>query len=155
MAVEDVINFYSISERVGTSGMPTPAQLQDIADAGYEVVINLAVPGPRAPENEGSIIAGRGLTYIHIPVDFANPTLQDFESFAAVMRINRERKVFVHCAMNFRVSAFMFLYRLVEEEADIAQAKADLGRLWEPEAQWQDLIDEVLDAHGIDLKDQV
>jgi protein tyrosine phosphatase (PTP) superfamily phosphohydrolase (DUF442 family) len=37
------------------------------------------------------------MTYIHIPVDFQNPTDQDFEQFCSVMEQLKEVPVHVHC----------------------------------------------------------
>ena len=48
----------------------------------------------------------RLLTYIHIPVDFQNPTDQDFDQFCAVMEKLMDVPVHVHCIANYRVSAF-------------------------------------------------
>jgi hypothetical protein len=47
------------------------------------------------------------------------------------------RKVFVHCALNMRVSAFMYLYRTVREGVNPDAAERDLHRLWEPNGTWQ------------------
>ena len=51
------------------------------------------------------------MTYIHIPVDFQNPTDDDFDQFRAVMEQLKEVPVHVHCIANYRVSAFFYRYR--------------------------------------------
>jgi len=43
------------------------------------------------------------MTYIHIPVDFQNPTDQDFDQFCAVMEQLKDVPVHVHCIANYRV----------------------------------------------------
>ena len=150
--LDTIKNFYQLTPTIGTSGMPNREQIQQIADAGYEIVINLALPSfPQAVSDEGALFAARGVTYVHMPVDFDHPTPAHFERFAAILRAYDHTQVFVHCALNYRVSAFMYLYRLVEEQATPDQAKRDLNHLWEPVPAWQDLIDEVLDTYHIDI----
>jgi protein tyrosine phosphatase (PTP) superfamily phosphohydrolase (DUF442 family) len=67
-------NFLPLTDRVGTAGQPTTEQFSDIAAAGYEVVINLALPtSTYALPEEQSIVAGHGMHYVHIPVDSTRP----------------------------------------------------------------------------------
>lgn len=105
----DILNYYPISENLATSGQPTEDQFQKIADAGYEIVINLAMPDhQKSISNEGSIITALGMTYIHIPVPFDAPTDDQFSEFSNYLRSLEKRKVWVHCIVNARVSAFTF-----------------------------------------------
>ena len=113
--MNDVINFFQITDTIGTGGQPSVSQLYDIAQNGYDVVINLATHNSEnAIENEGSIVASLGMTYIHIPVPFEAPTPEHLRKFFGFMNGLSEEKIFVHCAVNARVSAFVFKYlRLV------------------------------------------
>ena len=61
--------------------------------------------------DEAASISRLGMTYIHIPVDFQNPTDQDFEQFCSVMERLNDVPVHVHCIANYRVSAFFYRYR--------------------------------------------
>ena len=109
--MNDVINFFQITDTIGTGGQPSVSQLYDIAQNGYDVVINLATHNSEnAIENEGSIVASLGMTYIHIPVPFEAPTPEHLRKFFGFMNGLSEEKVFVHCAVNARVSAFVFKY---------------------------------------------
>ena len=51
------------------------------------------------------------MIYIHIRVDFQNPTDQDFSQFSSVMDRLKDVPVHVHCIANYRVSAFLYRYR--------------------------------------------
>jgi protein tyrosine phosphatase (PTP) superfamily phosphohydrolase (DUF442 family) len=80
--LSEIYNFRAIGERLGTSGQPTESQFQAIREAGFAAVINLALPtSDNALPNEGSIVTGLGMSYVHIPVDFKAPTSQDFQAF--------------------------------------------------------------------------
>ncbi|HEY9848762.1 MAG TPA: protein tyrosine phosphatase family protein [Leptolyngbyaceae cyanobacterium] len=144
-SIENIYNFLKISEKVATAGQPTESQLAAIKQAGYQIVINLALPeSPKALPNESAIVQNLGMEYIHIPVLWENPTLENIKQFFSVMQANSNQQVFVHCAANMRVSAFMYLYRLLCEKVDEEIAQIDLHRIWFPNEKWQDFIQEVI-----------
>jgi protein tyrosine phosphatase (PTP) superfamily phosphohydrolase (DUF442 family) len=137
-------NFLALSDRIGTAGQPTAEQFEAIREAGYEVVINLAPPNATyALPDEAEVVAGHRMRYVHIPVRWDSPTLDDARRFFDAMdgAAAEGRKVFVHCAMNMRVSAFMYLYRTVRERLDAGAAAADLHTLWTPNPPWQQFLD--------------
>jgi protein tyrosine phosphatase (PTP) superfamily phosphohydrolase (DUF442 family) len=100
-SLSEIYSFRAIGERLGTAGQPTENQFRAVRQAGFEAVINLALPtSDNALANEGSIVTGLGMSYVHIPVDFKTPTSQDFQAFSRVMEAFENRRVFVHCAAN-------------------------------------------------------
>ena len=144
-SLSEIRSFRHISDSLGTAGQPTENQFQAVQAAGFEVVVNLALPtSDNALTNEGSIISGLGMSYVHIPVNFQNPTPQDFESFCRVMKAYEARRVFVHCAANMRVSAFVFLYRVLHQGIAIAAAEPDLQAIWQPDEVWSRFIQQQL-----------
>lgn len=146
--MEEIYNFLKLSEKVATAGQPTAEQLEAIAQAGYQVIVNLALPeSPKALPNESAIVESLNLEYVHIPVIWENPTLEDIGQFFNVMQANANKSVFVHCAANMRVSAFMYLYRLLAEGIDEETAKSDLHRIWTPNQNWQEFIDRVIEYY--------
>jgi protein tyrosine phosphatase (PTP) superfamily phosphohydrolase (DUF442 family) len=145
--IEDIYNFRQLTDRIATAGQPTVSQYPAISTAGYQTVINLAVAeSTNALPDEGAIAAKFGLEYIHIPVAWEAPTLEDFQKFANVMQANALRKIFVHCAANMRVSAFMYLYRQIYDLVDEETARLDLEKIWVPNQIWQTLIDRIRTA---------
>ncbi|HZP81457.1 MAG TPA: protein tyrosine phosphatase family protein [Chthonomonadaceae bacterium] len=144
-SLQKITGFLRLSERIGTAGQPTAAQFPAIKAAGYEVVINL-LPHSELLPNEAEVAQAQGLEYTHIPVIWTSPTLDDFARFVQAMEANADRRVFIHCAANKRVSAFMYLYRILRENASPEDAARDLHRLWTPNPIWQEFIAHVL-AH--------
>lgn len=137
--------FLPISDRLATAGQPTAAEFAAIAQAGYGVVINLALPtSDYALPDERSTVESLGMTYVPIPVLWDNPTLEDVEHFFQAMDSHQGQKVFVHCALNMRVSVFVYLYRVLKAGMDPALAQRDLFAIWQPNDRWQALIDEVI-----------
>lgn len=139
--IDDIYNYRRISEQISTSGQPTEKQFEAIKAAGFETVINLA---PHSHENaladEAGTLAALGMTYIHIPVDFKAPTWEDFDRFALTLKNLGDAPVWVHCAANMRVSAFIYLYRTVIFGEDAEIAKKDLHAIWEPFGAWKEFI---------------
>ena len=141
--MNDVINFFQITDTIGTGGQPSVSQLYDIAQNGYDVVINLATyNSENAIENEGSIVASLGMTYIHIPVPFEAPTPEHLRKFFRFMNGLSEEKVFVHCAVNARVSAFVFKYLTMERKMQAEKATTPLLAQWLPQMNliWKNFL---------------
>ncbi|MDH3632438.1 MAG: protein tyrosine phosphatase family protein [Gammaproteobacteria bacterium] len=140
-SVERIFNYVPISDEVSTSGQPSEAELKLIRDAGYSTIVNLA---PHNTENslddEYGYVTNLGVNYIHIPVDFKNPTNDDFVRFAQTMDDLKGTKVWVHCAANMRVSAFIYKYRrdILGEQKKVAIK--DLKKIWEPYGVWRSFL---------------
>jgi protein tyrosine phosphatase (PTP) superfamily phosphohydrolase (DUF442 family) len=142
-------NFLQLEERLATSGMPRPDDFHTVRQSGFDVVINLAMPtSDNALANEGDLVTRAGMTYVHIPVNFESPQAGDFNRFANMMETLQDQRVYVHCAANMRVSAFVFLYRVLRGRKPRADAEHDLKRIWNPEGVWRQFIDERLIAAG-------
>lgn len=141
--IKDIDNFLQISDRLATAGQPTISQYSAIAAAGYQVVINLALTdSPNALPDEAAIASNLGLEYLQIPVVWDNPTLANFQAFCRAMAARPAQKIFVHCAANKRVSAFVYLYRLSQGVAETI-ARQDLAKIWTPNQLWQAFIETI------------
>jgi protein tyrosine phosphatase (PTP) superfamily phosphohydrolase (DUF442 family) len=148
-ALENITNFLVINDNLGTAGMPEPEQIKDIANAGYQLVINLALDeSPGAILDEGEILAGHGIAYVHIPVIWENPDLASLKKFFKTMDEYRSRKVLVHCVLNMRVSVFVYLYRLIRLSESPEVAYASVLEIWEPDTTWQQFIHKAILAYA-------
>jgi uncharacterized protein (TIGR01244 family) len=147
--LESIYNYLKISDNLATSGQIAYDQIESLKQAGYEVVINLATASNSANALEGFLATEAGLTYIHIPVSWQQPSMRDLQLFFDVMEANNDRKVFVHCFANMRVSAFVYLYRTLKEGVSEEEALADLEEIWDPgnSEQWAALITEARESH--------
>src|ERR1700690_104236 len=110
--LNDIYNYRAAGADLATSGQPTEQQLVSIAAAGYSVVINLALhDDPRySLADEAGSVKSLGMEYVHIPVQFTSPNEDDLSAFMDAMDRHGEGKIWVHCAANMRVSAFLGLY---------------------------------------------
>ncbi|PZU96418.1 MAG: phosphatase [Pseudanabaena sp.] len=140
----EILDFLWISDQIATSGQPTVDQFRLIADAGYEVVINLALPtSDGAIANESEVVQMLGMEYVAIPVIWESPTVENLNQFLLVMDSRQNNRIYVHCAKNMRVSAFIYIYRCLRLHCPKEQAIADLHRIWQPNEIWQKFINDV------------
>jgi hypothetical protein len=52
-----------------------------------------------------------------------------------------------------RASAFTFLYRIIHQGVDPSEARRAMQEIWDPNAVWEQFIDEMLQPHGVDYFD--
>jgi uncharacterized protein (TIGR01244 family) len=145
--VKDIYNYQFLNENLSSSGMPTAEQMKEVAEAGTQVVINLAPAIVKdALPNEDSLVKSLGMEYVHIPVEWNNPTKQNLEDFFAAMDERQGEKVLVHCQANYRASSFVMLYRVLKLGWKKDEAIPVMEKMWNPEdfPVWQNFIDENL-----------
>jgi len=143
MAIEASYNFRRVSERLTTSGIVPVEQLEQLRDEGYGAVINLKPDiEVELGADEGRIVRDQGVDYVYIPVDFDAPTHADFEAFARAMDLHAERKVHVHCAANYRVTAFYGIYAVAQGRWSKDDADRFVRDVWDPDdfPAWQAFI---------------
>jgi protein tyrosine phosphatase (PTP) superfamily phosphohydrolase (DUF442 family) len=105
----------------------------DRSSRGFRVVINLGLKdADYALPDEQGLVESLGLIYEPIPVLWEQPTTQNFERFTDCMNCHKDKKLFVHCAANKRVSVFVALYRILEQSLSSEQAFHDLDAVWKP-----------------------
>jgi protein tyrosine phosphatase (PTP) superfamily phosphohydrolase (DUF442 family) len=146
-------NYVVIDKRIHTAGQPSAETLAGLADYGFDLVVNLAPPSSQgAVAEEGSLVAAAGALYVNIPVNWQQPTAEEFDRFSAVMNEAREEKVLVHCQLNMRASAFTFIYRVVHEGVSPEAALVDLRKVWLPNEQWAEFVNSSLASHAIGFR---
>tara|TARA_B100001094_G_C17835465_1_gene625304 strand:+ start:228 stop:719 length:492 start_codon:yes stop_codon:yes gene_type:complete len=141
--VENIYNYYKVPGFYETSGQPTSNQLKLLVKKGYEVIINLAqnsIVG-KVAFNEESILEESNIRYIHIPVDFDNPLESDFKKFVSAINNFNGKKIWIHCAANMRVSAFIYKYRRDILKLEHNEIISDLERIWVPNEAWNSFLD--------------
>ena len=152
--IHEIYNFIQITENLATSGQPTIEQFKAIQEAGYDVIINLATGKTKNDlPNEGEIVSALNLAYHNIPVEWENPRSQDLEEFFAVMANYDDKKVYVHCIANMRVTAFTMLYRVIKQNIPLAEAQAIMYQIWHPEEKypkWHTLIQKTFSQYEIE-----
>ena len=148
--VHQILNYLPISDTLATAGQPVRQQFSEIKAAGYDLVINLAMPdSPNALPDEAELVAAHGMEYVHIPVVWERPTADDLERFFDVMAANESRKTFVHCALNMRVSVFVYLYRVLRQAVPPDVAREPMHKIWQPDPVWSRFLGDSLARYDV------
>ena len=137
-----LINQVDVSDRITTSGQPTPTQLDRMEKSDYELVVNLSPLGTLSSvPGEERIVTDKGIDYVHIPVDGLASALEQFEIFSDTLDRYSGKNILVHCQVNMRASLFTFLYQVVREGIDSDVAFQEVTAIWVPDNRWVDFID--------------
>lgn len=137
----DIYNWRRLDARLTTSGQPTEAQLEAIAGLGVDCVVNLGLHShAKALPDERTSVTALGMDYVHQPVEFQSPTAEDLAVFCDLMDRLSGRTIHVHCIANWRVSAFLYRWRIDRLGWDRDRARADLDAIWTPEGPWAAIV---------------
>ena len=137
----DIFMWRRMDDTLTSSGQPTEQQLADIRELGVTHIVNLGLhTHEKALPDEAGSVDALGMTYIHIPVGFDNPTEEDFEQFRAAMLRLQGKNIHVHCIANLRVSAFLYRYRRDEQMVAPDVARQEMDDIWRPGGKWAGFI---------------
>lgn len=151
MSLDEIINFAHLSENLLTSGQPDEKDFVEIAKAGVETVINLATStSDLALADEPGTVRALGMEHLHIPVNWENPTQANLKDFMDALEARPDRKILVHCALNYRVSCFIALWKVLRQGENPDDAFKPLHEIWEPKDYpvWDDFIRQTLHDAG-------
>ena len=145
----DANNTRQVFDWLWTSGQLSEKDILQLASLGFDVVINLALPSTsNALIGEAELVTGQGLVYVQIPVEWEYPHNEQFTQFTGLMKVFSGRKIWVHCAKNMRVSAFIYLYRKLVLGDSEKDASLLLREIWSPNDIWLAFIQEVIASYS-------
>ena len=137
----EIFAWRRIDNRITTSGQPTEEQLARVRDLGVTHIVNLGLhTHEKALMDEAASVEALGMTYVHIPVDFDDPTEADFERFCKVMAELRDTPIHVHCIVNARVTAFFYRYQRDVLCRTEQECRAVMDTVWQPGGVWAAFI---------------
>lgn len=150
-SLQKVKGIHKNDERVFISGLPAKDDYNNFAKAGVETVINLMADSQNKDyNNEAELVKQAGIKYIYIPVDWNNPTIANVDSFFEVMKINKNKKILIHCFSNFRASSFYYLYLKTQSNSgsevkmsEIMKPWGDVDKVFSKYPIWKELMENV------------
>ena len=74
------------------------------------------------------------------------PEFQQLDRFCDFLDSLSGSPTWIHCALNMRVSAFLYLWRRIRRGDDHETAAFPLTQVWTPDERWQHFIDQALAA---------
>ena len=145
--MNELYNYKFFHEKLSSSGMPTAEQMKSVAEAGVQLVINLAPHDvKKAIPNEPELVESLGMQYINIPVNWGTPTKDGLNLFMDAMDANQDKKIHVHCEANFRASAFIAMYRILRLGWKREEALEIMHTIWDDDAYpvWKMFIEDAI-----------
>ena len=128
---DDIRAWQRLDAEVTTSGRIEDKDVMRLADLGVAHVVNLALEThPEALAGEGEKLAAQGIAYTHIPVPFDTPEEAHYAAFRQALE-HGPAPVHVHCIMNWRVSAFLYLLDCAAGVPE-PEARARMAKVWNP-----------------------
>jgi len=138
-----IYKFEKISDLLSCAGQPTEDQLKQLAGEEYQLIVNLGLSDTKyALPNEAVLVEKLGMDYLHIPVIFESPQLSELADFIAYMNHHTDKKVMVHCAANYRASAFTGLFLFSKAQLTEEEMHHFIEDVWQPNTVWQAFIKE-------------
>lgn len=141
MLMKTILNYIKVNDTISTAGQPTKKQFKIIADNEFNIVINLAMHNKGALAEEDKIVSKNGMMYMHLPITWKDPEIDRLKLFLHLLKTlqDEKKKVFIHCIMNYRASAFIYQYkRLVLNQSD---AKLIAPKEFKPNKVWKRLME--------------
>jgi protein tyrosine phosphatase (PTP) superfamily phosphohydrolase (DUF442 family) len=136
-----ILNWRRLNDKISLSGQPTEEQLSLIQGLGVTDVINL---GPHSNKgalpDEAGTVARLGMNYVYIPVDFENPTEENFATFCEALEQRDGKQIHVHCIYNARVTAFFYRYAKMGKGVSEGAAFELMDGIWRPGGVWANFI---------------
>ena len=146
----DAVNIHQVFDWLWTSGQLSQGDVLALPDLGIEVVINLALPS--SPNALPAMRPSWSLVWAWPMCKFqwngSTPYRSNLISLSGVLNAFAGRKIWLHCAMNMRVSAFVYLYRKLVLGEGEENATFPMRDIWQPNETWQQFIDRVVSARS-------
>lgn len=146
MPTQTIYNYLKVNDQLITGGQPKEEEIKAAAEEGFQTVINLSpITSKSALADEAGLVKSLGLNYHYIPVDWSNPLESDFIAFESAFKQSSNEKTLLHCAANFRVTAFYSLYALKHLGWTESQADEFRATIWQDNEYivWENFINDM------------
>ena len=126
LAITNLRGPLSLSVPAYSGGQPSAPQLEQMADLGIGVIINLRPNAEMADFNEAAVVRELALDYVQIEIaSAADLTLENVHLFSAALG-SLSTPVFMHCAGGNRVGALVALKASLIDNID-RESALELG----------------------------
>ena len=148
MDLSGILSVQKVHDSLYSSGQPTAAQLELLAQAGVCSVVNLTLNDDTAnllakSQQEDRIVLELGMQYIHVPLLWDCPSANSALFALKAIHHLQDQLVWVHCTQNRCTASLMYLYRRFYMHMPINEAQDLLHKVWEPDETWSGLINAV------------
>ena len=144
--LDKIKNFRQLTPNLASAGMPTDDEFKLLKQQGFKHIINL-IPGDFSREKKD--IENLGMTFDQIEVVWEEPKVDDFKQLVNLMDKYKNEKVLIHCRLNYRASAFSYLYLVTHQNADNTESLKQMLSVWHPRGTWENFNHDVLKHYKV------
>ena len=138
----NMVSMRMVSEQITCAAQPDEEWLELASLSGMRWVINLSLEQDGLG-NEQQVVEALDMRYCHIPVQFDEPKLTDYQAFCSAMQQCADERVLVHCVANKRASCFVALWMEQQQGWSREQGEHLIDSVWQPSPVWQQFLVEV------------
>ncbi len=117
-AIRGVVNACQALPNVITGGQPAQSHLESLKAAGTSVILNIRGVTEPHPVDEARAVAALGMEYLNVPVTAADLNDQTLTRIRDILKANRDRTIFFHCASANRVGGALIPFLMLDEGMD-------------------------------------
>jgi protein tyrosine phosphatase (PTP) superfamily phosphohydrolase (DUF442 family) len=138
-------NYVELSSHIGTGGQPDPTGLQQLAEKGYQSIINIRTSGEEFDlVGEEKQALQLGLRYYVVPFGGQEGQALAFNTLLSALK---GEKVFIHCGSGNRVGALLMVYFALEEGMPVDKAEQEARKAGLRSTQLLEFSKQVIDSH--------
>jgi uncharacterized protein (TIGR01244 family) len=105
-------NYNRASDRLATAGELTTADIAQLWDMGFDVVVDVRPAAPEVIAEERELVVAQGLAYYHWPYTDEGVAEADLAAFNALMADPRALRILIHCKRGSRAGGFLATHYL-------------------------------------------
>lgn len=109
-------NVGAVTDRLWRGSAPSAVALKDLSDAGMKTIIDLRTT-ERSSSRERRISQNLGMTYVHLPMGYGTPTVDQLREFMSIVDNPLCQPVYVHCRQGAdRTGTLIAIYRIARQK---------------------------------------
>ena len=107
------------------ASQPNPSDFEQAKDGGIKTVINLRHDGENTDFDEGEVVKGLGLNYVHLPWKAPEEMTDDLLDRSRDLLKTSKKPILLHCASANRVGAIWLVHRVLDGGITFEEALAE------------------------------
>ncbi len=116
---DSIPNLYQPRYLVFTAGQPTLFGMRELSEMGVKTVVNV-LPEKECIPGEAAMVNANQMEYYALPFDPSGLNVRTIYEFADLLSVV-DKPILIHCSTGNHVGGLWFAYRVLVEEASLAQ----------------------------------
>jgi len=146
--IASIDRFHRLDDRVAIGGQPTPEQITDLGNAGFNGIINLREESEFNDGPQSHAARDAGIQFFRIPVSREQPSDAAVEKFLAVTDEPGIYPLYLYCASGNRAAALWMIRRVLRDGRPLPEAESEADRAGLSSATMRDFARDYIRRHA-------